>query len=706
MLIFREALHDSPVSFGALVCQFYGVLGGESHGVLGGDEIIPDMPAPTAAQLSETLMGVDIAETTNALHVIAAITEDEILAARIRRILPDRRQPVHPVVERFTDVEVVDCLRLTDPFSESEHVVLPLRWPDGTEATLMVFIDHRLDGAIADVILGLDGHAEQRATLREIADQEGVQIAPIRAAEARTRIARALERWQAHDDPPENDSWPALSPFLTLVLDRMPAEPVELGDEPAVSPRRPDADFTPFVNTPITLAKAPKKPHLATLRIDLLDVEPPIWRQVAVRSDLTLDALAGVVNTVVGWAGGHLHRFWPGGMDAGWRGPHFVTDFDADVEGETGTRESEARVDQVLREPGDSLLYIYDFGDDWQHLVTLEGTVPLDDLGVRAICLEGERAGPLEDVGGAHMHNELVKTMTQPHGRYRLAEDLREWVPPAYDPADFDLTAVNVGLMLLTQTPDELLQGYTSRFGDPVRPEMAEGLERLIDKARPDDLARIVALVAEVREDQTPITTEEKRAALRHVQVLLDEAGEDGIPLTPAGWMKPDVVVRLVEALGLARVYGKGNRENQTHEVASLREGVLDVGLLRKNKGRLLLTAAGRKAREDVEVLWRHAVSRLAGAKNDFEREARALYLLLIAGGVGSRRAHAEMESILSRAGWRTEDFGQVSSYAVHRATDTSRAVLGSALREFTWDDPPEEPSVRRLARDAVLPPD
>ena len=697
IIAFREGLQASPVFFGAVVCQFLEVLDG--------DQLLPDAPTPSVAELVETLIGVDIAETTNALHVIAGLTDDDLLEARIRRALAQRHQPVSPVVARFAEVEVVDCYRLTHPVVPSEYIVLPLRWPDGTEATLLLYVDHEIGGALADVSLGTESHARQLDVMQDVAHEHGMTVVTASSPEARARVARALERWRELDDPPSTDSWPGLYALLKQVVNRMPSDPVDLDDTLPTLDTASAFGLGPRVNPPIVLPPPPKTPRIVTLRIELLDSEPKVWREVAVRSDLTLDRLADVVDTAVGWAGGHLHRFTPGG-DSPWRVPHFVTDDDADLEGEAGTRESEARVDQVLRERGDSLFYVYDFGDSWEHLITFEGSVPLDsDLGVSAICLDGERAGPLEDIGGIPIHNDVVEMLSRPEGRSLLPEELRDWLPPGYDPAEFDLTAVNLGLMHLLQSPEELLDAYRSRFGDPVRPEMAEGLDRLVDKARPDDVAQIVRMVTELQADKGfDLSGEDRLAALSHVRMLLDEAGEDGIPLTSAGWIKPDVVVRLVESLGLRLVYGKGNRENNTLEVATLREAVVEVGLLRKYKGRLLLTASGRKGREDVEELWAHIASRLAGSKDAFEREARALYLLQIAAGVDSRRALEELNRILSRAGWRTEGQHDAIGYACHRATDTPDALLGVSLREWLRREQPEEPVVRRLAREAVLP--
>lgn len=48
------------------------------------------------------------------------------------------------------------------------------------------------------------------------------------------------------------------------------------------------------------------------LRIELEDVEPPIWRAVQVPTDLTLDDLHTVIQVAMGWTDSHLHRFTVG----------------------------------------------------------------------------------------------------------------------------------------------------------------------------------------------------------------------------------------------------------------------------------------------------------------------------------------------------------------------------------------------------------
>lgn len=70
----------------------------------------------------------------------------------------------------------------------------------------------------------------------------------------------------------------------------------------------------------------------------------------------------------MGWTNSHLHRFR---TDSDHRSPYFVTSYDLD-EGEDGTLEDDARLDQLLAEKVDELWYEYDFGDGWDHKLVIE----------------------------------------------------------------------------------------------------------------------------------------------------------------------------------------------------------------------------------------------------------------------------------------------------------------------------------------------
>ena len=49
--------------------------------------------------------------------------------------------------------------------------------------------------------------------------------------------------------------------------------------------------------------------EICELQVTLLDVDPPVWRRVAVARTVTLADLHRVIQTVMGWANVHLHQF-------------------------------------------------------------------------------------------------------------------------------------------------------------------------------------------------------------------------------------------------------------------------------------------------------------------------------------------------------------------------------------------------------------
>ena len=48
---------------------------------------------------------------------------------------------------------------------------------------------------------------------------------------------------------------------------------------------------------------------MLTVRVNLLEVEPPVWREVQVDPELLLSDFHQVLQITMGWRGSHLHRF-------------------------------------------------------------------------------------------------------------------------------------------------------------------------------------------------------------------------------------------------------------------------------------------------------------------------------------------------------------------------------------------------------------
>lgn len=89
-----------------------------------------------------------------------------------------------------------------------------------------------------------------------------------------------------------------------------------------------------------------------------------------------------------------------------------------------------------IAEIGTSVDYVYDFGDDWAHRVTLLG-ISAGTPGQRyPKCRDGARACPPEDVGGPHGYEEFLKAIrNRRHPEHKVC---LQWVGGSFDPEAFD----------------------------------------------------------------------------------------------------------------------------------------------------------------------------------------------------------------------------------------------------------------------------
>lgn len=173
----------------------------------------------------------------------------------------------------------------------------------------------------------------------------------------------------------------------------------------------------------------------ATLRIELLDVKPLVWRRFAVPADVLLPKLHRIIQAVMGWEDEHLHAFDFGGTVYGVP--------DDKLPDETTLPEKGVRLSKALG-TGTEFEYQYDFGDDWRHRIVAEGRGVPDLTLTLPVCLSGENACPPEDVGGPHAYPEFLAAIKdKTHDQH---EDYRAWVGGVFDPAGFDVNAVNARL--------------------------------------------------------------------------------------------------------------------------------------------------------------------------------------------------------------------------------------------------------------------
>jgi hypothetical protein len=182
------------------------------------------------------------------------------------------------------------------------------------------------------------------------------------------------------------------------------------------------------------------------LKVTLLDIRPLIWRRIQVLSDTTLGELHLTLQTVMGWSESHLHEFVISGT--------IYEEVEDDMEeDEHFEDESTAKLADVITGKNEMFRYVYDPGDSWEHEILVEKILPVEKDVRYPVCLEGERACPVEDCGGAPGYEELLEALGDPsHPEH---EDMFEWLPGDFDPEKFDVAAVNKMLRLAVSRSQE-----------------------------------------------------------------------------------------------------------------------------------------------------------------------------------------------------------------------------------------------------------
>lgn len=184
---------------------------------------------------------------------------------------------------------------------------------------------------------------------------------------------------------------------------------------------------------------SPATPDIYQLRIIVCGISPPIWRQVLVSSQTSLEMLSDIIQRTLDWEGYHLHRF------------HLPGAF-ADTGSRLEVSEHETSLADLGFQLGDSLYYEYDFGDQWTCEIIFEKVLLPSSRRKYPTCIAGKNAGPPEDCGGPEAYMYARGALKRAKGkkrRDRLPAYERQFYNenyPGFDPDKFDRAAVNRAL--------------------------------------------------------------------------------------------------------------------------------------------------------------------------------------------------------------------------------------------------------------------
>jgi len=188
-----------------------------------------------------------------------------------------------------------------------------------------------------------------------------------------------------------------------------------------------------------------------TFHLQLIDTEPLVSRTFKVSAKTTMYELHHIIQVVMVWTNSHLYQFNVGA--------EVIADTRL-VDDELGpvTDVKGVMVTQVFSHVGNTVTYVYDFGDGWMHHLELVeiSTHPINE--VLPQIIGGENACPPEDCGGTYGYKELKEILMNPkHPEYKSS---KIWVGSTFDPLVCDLKTIQQNLGKLRNLIDEYEEGF------------------------------------------------------------------------------------------------------------------------------------------------------------------------------------------------------------------------------------------------------
>ena len=117
--------------------------------------------------------------------------------------------------------------------------------------------------------------------------------------------------------------------------------------------------------------------------------------------------------------------------------------------GEQMRDEKKVKLSQLIPEEKFKFIYLYDFGDSWEHEILVEKVLEAEADIDYPICTKAKRACPPEDCGGIWGYQDFVEAVQDPE--HPEHEEMLEWVGGSFDPEEADPEEINEQLQLIPE---------------------------------------------------------------------------------------------------------------------------------------------------------------------------------------------------------------------------------------------------------------
>jgi hypothetical protein len=199
---------------------------------------------PPLRDLVDSFIEVDRPETAGLLAVFAQLVPDEVLRRRIRRSLDPDRHGLPGWLGTLDTVQVTRVVEQSQAFDRGHNVILGVGF-GAHEFTIVAYVDHSLGTIVKDAFV-VPGPTEGCTEfIRSVAGNEEFSWIELDRAEARARVADAIDAGSRAPVPFETDTWPSCRPLLEWVIGQLP-EGGRGYTRPVRSPERQPGPGAPF----------------------------------------------------------------------------------------------------------------------------------------------------------------------------------------------------------------------------------------------------------------------------------------------------------------------------------------------------------------------------------------------------------------------------------------------------------------------------
>ncbi|WP_320197383.1 plasmid pRiA4b ORF-3 family protein [Agrobacterium sp. rho-13.3] len=189
-------------------------------------------------------------------------------------------------------------------------------------------------------------------------------------------------------------------------------------------------------------ASNPHIPEMLRLRIELTGTRPLIWREILIPENATFADLHCTIQTIFGWRWAHLHEF------------HCGLTIGNIKELSGGSISDSQAIDErliALNQVHDlfpKFQYLYDFGDNWTHLIKVADKIPRLDRPVRPVLVDGSGGFIVENSGGSKHWNDLATALR----KGKADAGTLDWLQQCgygrnFDPDALDIDGINEALL-------------------------------------------------------------------------------------------------------------------------------------------------------------------------------------------------------------------------------------------------------------------